>query len=154
MSDLNAGEKRRSRTEYNVSAEVFIQTWQASERAQEVADKLGMPKPIVLARASSYREAGIRLKRMQRHHGRGLNVAALNKLIDDLGATSNTETEVVENEHPFVDDERGEAMVEKEVKDLLEAVDGTNQPEGTRVAQVDELGRLIDGSGRPSAINQ
>jgi hypothetical protein len=45
----------RQRTEYHISAEAFVKAWQSSETATEVAEKLGMPKPIVLARAVTYR---------------------------------------------------------------------------------------------------
>jgi len=51
--------KKRGKTDYDVPEEVFIRTWQMAESAQEVADKLKMPKPIVHARASMYRGAGI-----------------------------------------------------------------------------------------------
>jgi hypothetical protein len=72
------------KTDYNVDAETFITTWQQAESAQEVADKLKMPKDIVLARASTYRGAGIRLKKMPGHRNKALDVQALNALIDDL----------------------------------------------------------------------
>ena len=47
-----------------------------------------MPKPIVHARASSYRQAGIKLKKMPRKKmARGLDVEALNKLVEKLRET-------------------------------------------------------------------
>jgi hypothetical protein len=76
--------KKASRTEYNVSPEEFVRAWQTSETAQEVADKLKMPKPIVLARASGYRKDGIHLKKMKRGPKRALDVDALNRLIEQL----------------------------------------------------------------------
>jgi transcription elongation factor Elf1 len=76
----------RGKTDYNVDAETFIRTWQQAQSAQEVADKLNMPKDIVHARASTYRNAGIRLKKMPRHSNKALDVEALNKLIDSLEA--------------------------------------------------------------------
>ncbi len=76
----------RGKTDYNVDAETFIRTWQQAQSAQEVADKLKMPKDIVHARASTYRNAGIRLKKMARHSNKALDVEALNKLIDSLDA--------------------------------------------------------------------
>lgn len=68
---------------YNVSAERFIEVWQTSESAQEVADKLGMPKPIVLARASNYRSDGIPLKSM-RKGPKAARVAELKKHLDEV----------------------------------------------------------------------
>jgi len=52
--------------------------------AREVADKLQMPKAIVHARASMYRSAGIRLKKMQRHRTKALDVEGLNKVIAEI----------------------------------------------------------------------
>ncbi len=73
-----------SRERYDVPPEVFIETWQRSDSAEEVAKKLNMPKPIVHARASNYRLAGIKLKKMPRRPKNLLDVAALNKLIDKI----------------------------------------------------------------------
>jgi hypothetical protein len=75
---------RRSRHEYGVSPEEFVRTWQTSETTQEAADKLKMPKDIVLARVSAYRKAGVNLKKMRRVTTRSVDVARLNKLIEDL----------------------------------------------------------------------
>jgi hypothetical protein len=80
----DAGGRRPGKTEYNVSAEQFITVWQTSDTAQEAAERLKMPKDIAHARASMYRKAGVRLKRMPRRGQGGLNVAALNKLIEEL----------------------------------------------------------------------
>jgi hypothetical protein len=74
----------RRKTDYSVSAEDFIRAWQAASSAQQVADRLKMPKPIVLARASTYRKAGVHLKKMPRGSNRRLDVAALNRLIEQL----------------------------------------------------------------------
>jgi hypothetical protein len=74
----------RKYARYNVSAEDFIRTWQTSESAEEVAEKLKMPVAIVHARASSYRSVGVKLKRMKRKAG--LDVAGLNALIEALAA--------------------------------------------------------------------
>jgi hypothetical protein len=52
--------------------------------SEEVSDRLGMPKAIVLARASTYRQEGIRLKKMVRRNKNTLNVDELNKLIEEL----------------------------------------------------------------------
>jgi hypothetical protein len=74
----------RGKTDYSVPAEDFIRAWQSASSAQEVADRLKMPKPIVLARAANYRKAGVHIKKMPRRSNRRLDVAALNKLIEQL----------------------------------------------------------------------
>lgn len=76
--------KKQERTNYNVSPEDFIRAWQTSNTAQEVADRLGMPKGIVLARASNYRRDGVKLKKLARRHKRALNVEKMNELIVQL----------------------------------------------------------------------
>ncbi len=76
--------KKKGKTEYNVTPEEFIKIWQTSESVTEVSDKTGMPEPIVHARASNYRQAGIRLKKMPRKNRLGLDVERLNKLIEVL----------------------------------------------------------------------
>lgn len=87
MSD----EKKKERNKYNISPEEFVRVWQESDSPQEVADKLGMPKNIVLARSAVYRKnrkdgtAGVPLKKMERKNPRKLDVAALTKL---TGATA------------------------------------------------------------------
>jgi hypothetical protein len=43
-----------------------------------------MPKPIVHTRASNYRTAGVKLKKMPRRPKNRLDVAALNKMIEGL----------------------------------------------------------------------
>ena len=72
------------RTEYNVSAEDFILAWQSSNTAEEVAAKVGMPRPLVHARACTYRSMGVRLKMLARVNPRRLDVEALNKLIQQV----------------------------------------------------------------------
>jgi hypothetical protein len=76
--------KKPGKTDYSVPAEVFIATWQTSDSAIEVAEKLKMPKDIVHARASTYRQAGIRLKKMPRHKTKALDVDKLNAIIDEI----------------------------------------------------------------------
>jgi hypothetical protein len=72
------------RQSYDVSPEEFCRVWQTCSSADEVAKKLRMPKPIVHARASSYRTAGIKLKNMPRRSKKGLDIDALNKLIAEI----------------------------------------------------------------------
>ena len=74
----------KGKTDYNVPAEVFIATWQTSASAMEVSEKLKMPKDIVHARASTYRQAGIRLKKMPRHQTKALDVDKMNAIIDEI----------------------------------------------------------------------
>src|SRR5205807_5198562 len=66
-------ERAAGRTQYDVTAEQFVRAWQTSETAQEVADRLKMPKPIVLARASAYRKDGVKLKKLKRTSSRALD---------------------------------------------------------------------------------
>jgi hypothetical protein len=66
--------------------------WQNADSAQEVADALGMPKDIVHARASMYRGAGVRLKRMPRHSTKALDVVSLNKLIEEMDKEAGRKT--------------------------------------------------------------
>lgn len=81
-----AAEKRDEREVYNVTPEEFVRVWQTSDSADEVSRRLNMPKPIVHARASNYRDKGLQLKKMKRHSNRGLDVQSLNALIAQLNA--------------------------------------------------------------------
>jgi len=78
--------KSKSQKTYHVTAEEFVIAWNTSTSAKEVAEKVGMPIPIVHARASKYRKAGVRLKDHKVQSGRSLNVAKLNALIDEMEA--------------------------------------------------------------------
>lgn len=88
MAETEAKVDKRERKSYNVAPVKFVETWQNSESAQEVAEKLHMPKNIVLARAAVYRKPrkdgspGVPLKRMPRKNVRGLDVAGLTKLVN------------------------------------------------------------------------
>jgi hypothetical protein len=73
----------KPKASYDVSAEKFVETWQQSDSADEVAEKLSMPKPIVLARASGYRKIGIKIKKMKKKSP-VIDVERLNKLIEKL----------------------------------------------------------------------
>lgn len=80
-----------SKTNYHVTPEEFILAWETSETVDEVVEKLGraakekgspaIPKDIILSRASTYRNSGVKLKKMRRRHGRPIDVEALNRLI-------------------------------------------------------------------------
>ena len=83
----------RGRTEYAVSPERFIRTWQQSSSVAEVSETLGMPKPIVLARKSNYTKLGIQLKKMPRQSpDRGLDVEGLNALIEEINRSGKNPT--------------------------------------------------------------
>lgn len=72
------------RNSYDVTPEQFIFIWQTSETPQEAADKLKMPRPIVLARATGYRRRGIPLKAMPRRGRRTVDVEKLKRLAEEL----------------------------------------------------------------------
>jgi hypothetical protein len=93
---------KKPRTRYNVSAEEFVRVWQSSDSAQEAADRLGMPKSIVLARSAVYRKAradgspGINLKRMPRNNPRKLDTEYLRKVAAECGPVDEPETQETE----------------------------------------------------------
>jgi hypothetical protein len=78
------------RRKYDITPERFIQVWQTSKNASEAAELLGMPKAIMFARASAYREQGIKLKKMPRK-SRRLDIERLNGLIEKLASEKETE---------------------------------------------------------------
>ncbi len=78
--------KGATKTDYGVSATQFVGAWQRAKSVQEAADQLKMPNPIVLARASMYRKAGVKLKKMPRAGKSTLDIKALNQLIDDIAS--------------------------------------------------------------------
>ena len=89
-----AKKTRQGRTEYDVSPEKFIRVWQQSTSVDDVAAKLGMPKPIVLARKSNYTALGIKLKKMPRKsRERGLDVNGLNAMIEEMDRSGKNPTE-------------------------------------------------------------
>lgn len=73
--------ERKTRQHYNITDVEFVNTWQGSASAGEVATKLNMPKNIVLARSAVYRKRGVHLKKMERKNPRKLDVNKLNSLI-------------------------------------------------------------------------
>lgn len=97
--------KKQVRTAYNVPPEVFIKAWQESVTAQEVSDKLKMPKPIVLARASIYRQAGIHIKKLRRESSKALDVGRLNTLIDQIDRGRRPEDVALERDRGPEDEE-------------------------------------------------
>lgn len=51
---------------YEVSAEEFIRTWQTSNSARQVEQKLGLTRQAVNSRVNVYRQHGVPLKKMKR----------------------------------------------------------------------------------------
>jgi hypothetical protein len=80
---------KRKRTKYNSGdAAHFCEVWNTSASAQEVADRLGKPKNLVLAQSATYRNRGIALKVMPRKAPKRLDVDAINKRLAELEAAS------------------------------------------------------------------
>lgn len=75
--------EKKTRKRYGVDPEKFVRAWQASETAQEVADRLGMPKSNVLSRAANYRKKGVVLKEMKRSNVRQIDVEQLNGVSEE-----------------------------------------------------------------------
>jgi hypothetical protein len=73
--------EKGSKPNYGVSAERFVEVWTESTTASEVAAKLGMPRPIVLARACGYRRAGVFLKKLEPKVPGRVDVAKLNRIV-------------------------------------------------------------------------
>lgn len=100
-----------------VTPEAFLDAWQSSNSAQEVADKLGMDKPIVLARASYYRGLGINLKSMKRKAKKKLDIEELNRQIAKLNKKYGVEAEPVPLELP-----KGRRQLDIPVKNSSEVI--------------------------------
>jgi hypothetical protein len=77
---------QNGKTQYGVTPQRFVKVWQTSSTAEEVARRLNMPKSIVHARASNYRQQGIKLKKLARS-SKGLDVDGLNRLIEEIDAS-------------------------------------------------------------------
>lgn len=92
--------ERKQRKEYNVSAEKFVETWNAVAKrggnAQEVADLLGMPKNLVLARKSNYTKPrkdgspGVKLLPIKKRNPRKLNIENLNEIASKAAEVEET----------------------------------------------------------------
>jgi hypothetical protein len=85
MSVLRTRKKKRDqegRTRYAVTPEQFALAWNESESAEEAAQRVDMPLPIVLARVSNYRKKGIKMKKMPRKDSRKLNVEKINQSVE------------------------------------------------------------------------
>ena len=75
---------KESRAKYNVTPEQFAEIWTRSNSAEEAAEAMGMPLGIVLARLSTYRKRGARLKKMPRKNTRRVDIKAMNRVIDEV----------------------------------------------------------------------
>jgi len=109
----------RGKTDYGVSAEEFIRTWQESPSAQEVAEKLKMPVAIVHARASTYRSAGVRLKKMPRHMNKALDVDKLNAIIEEVDKRLGQK-----NEPPSRGQKESFSLGDDKIREIVERVIG------------------------------
>jgi hypothetical protein len=69
---------------YHVPAQTFIEVWNKSETPEEAARIMRIPKPSVVARAASYRNKGLNVKRMKRRNKNAINVEELNRYIREL----------------------------------------------------------------------
>jgi hypothetical protein len=74
-----------ARTKYPCTPEKFTEVWQQATCSDEAAQILGMPKPIMFARAAGYRALGVKLKKMPYRRRDKVNVEGLNQLIERLG---------------------------------------------------------------------
>src|SRR5262249_7960172 len=77
--------RKRVKTDYGVSPQLFIEVWEKSASVREAAQMLNMPKGIAQARAAGYRKQGVKLKRMPRWKTPALDVKGLNEFINRLG---------------------------------------------------------------------
>jgi hypothetical protein len=89
----SADKRSRRRKRYGVSRKVFIDAWNASNSAQEAADRLKMPLRIAIARACVYRsqrKAEEVVKQMPNSRPKKLDIKALNSFIDSLAQIPRT----------------------------------------------------------------
>lgn len=107
----------RSRTDYQVSLEKFCLTWNSSKTASEVSEKLGMPKDIVLARASTYRRMGIKLNKLHRESPKATDVNRVNLMLAELEKKKRKEPELFQTR---MDDND----IRKVLEELKAKVDG------------------------------
>ena len=68
---------------YGVNAKMFVKIWAESSSLEEVKLKTGLPTATIHTRCSLYRKRGITLKKMPRSTTNKLDVAALNKVIQE-----------------------------------------------------------------------
>src|SRR5262249_1091534 len=70
--------QKKKRTQYYVSAEQFISTWrevhEANGDVNEFCKRVEMPRDIVYARASEYRQGGVQLPKLKRANAAAVRV--------------------------------------------------------------------------------
>lgn len=89
MAKRNVG-----KADYGVDPEIFVAVWEKCQTVDEVFEKLAeaskklgrppMPKPIIIARASNYRDAGVPLKKMRRTDARTIDTEKLKGIIAQI----------------------------------------------------------------------
>jgi biotin operon repressor len=73
-----------------VAVEDFVTAFAQAKSAGEVAERTGLSKASVQAKASALRKAGVKLKRFPRGRKTAVDVDALNDLLGRLGALDDT----------------------------------------------------------------
>lgn len=79
-------------TRYNISPEEFVRAYETSESYEEVQEKTGMPYEVIVTRAHEYRKKGAKLKKLGRRGRKGLDVEALNQLIEEIAREKEKKT--------------------------------------------------------------
>lgn len=74
----------KKRKDYGVDNENFARCWAKSESLLQFENLTGMPRQIASARANKLRKHGVRLKKMRRVQKNQLDVAHLNKIIEEV----------------------------------------------------------------------
>jgi hypothetical protein len=107
-SELNTNEAVKKHTNYGITREQFVETWEKSATVQEVADKLTelsrkgkfigaddvVPKGIVNARATMLRrKLNVKLKSMRSTTGRKDDGKSLNQLVEKIRSETQTVAE-------------------------------------------------------------
>ena len=89
-----------------ISIEDFLQAWEGSETADEVAEKLGTKKTNVMSRASQLRTKGLPLKKLRRSNGGGRPKATLNETMQILASVRGVSIETIMAESKSAQDKK------------------------------------------------
>ena len=76
---------RSKRADYGIGPKEFAIAWNSSETLDEVAEKTGMPKPIVSARANHYRRMGVPLKKLKRVPAASVDAEDIKETLKQMG---------------------------------------------------------------------
>ena len=76
----------KKRNRYDIPHEDFVRIWTAAESMDEVSEATRMPADIASAFANKLRRRGVRLKKMPRVKKSGLDVEALNNIIESVSS--------------------------------------------------------------------